>query len=888
MSRHLQPQRRRHRRRTAGQALLIFTLAFGVLVGFVGLSVDVGHGYVSRRQTQDASDAAALAGGRQLAVAGVMYNTPPDPASTTVLQAAHDYAQQNGYATVFNRACESYLAGPNAGAHLDETWFNSGFSTCAATTGFTTKVEYHTPPIFAAGEPPPPDCAPSSALRYNCSQVIITSLTTNFFMGTLGFPSQYTTTRATAFAQPPSNALATPPATAVYLYQPQVNCVAANQQCFNDAVAAPAPNRSQLSCTGGNCPTFWSQPGTAPSFYGFDGSGFSPPLYDTPALESNGDMVIQDTTTFCDPYGKGATWCSSSPTPPAGAQGYSAATGSTLFCTALPGATFPQAAPATPNTCSSAPVGSSGWPAPGVLAGNGTKFIGCSTVCSITVSPTKPPDCGGLILNGETVQSHYATSDPCYPPAGEEYTLIPGKYQYIVINHGQYSLEGGIFEITGKAPVNTASGPGYIANGIDHSQETAADFDLCTGAPSALQPCAGLTAGVWIGHGGGGFSPPSTGAPATKTCTGSLPGTTGTQAGGGDATGLIGAGVTFKLDSTAGGFVSTNEVSTINLQSPGANVPALSRLPVLIDMENSSFIHLDAFKPDDANSNNLFSGIIYQTPNATAGGVELNPAASGPANGPAPLVQGQILAYSLATFGGSGTAVDFSGGYGTGGGLAISSSGKAEPEIIVSRGKYSPRKTDNADGTVTFSLDYTDEWALDAYDTYVKVNSGSPVFFSQNIWSCTATNSCGYALPPQSNVPSDAKPALHGAVPPPGYTLGPGRTAANPLQGQETVASTDDWIETVTSGGKSFTFETLGQWTWGHEKDLGGKSMRKPDLAEINVTFPKPTTGSTFTISIFMLDGDHCGDYATAQYTFPNTGVSPGGGSAPGGVSLEE
>ena len=63
---------------------------------------------------------------------------------------------------------------------------------------------------------------------------------------------------------------------------------------------------------------------------------------------------------------------------------------------------------------------------------------------------------------------------------------------------------------------------------------------------------------------------------------------------------------------------------------------------------------------------------------------------------------------------------------------------------------------------------------------------------------------------------------------------------------------------------------------------------RNPNLAEINLTFPKPS-GSSFTLSIFMEDGDHCGDYASAQYTFPVAGGQPGSGTAQGGgVSLEE
>ena len=881
MREHVRATRRRSRARTSGQALLIFVVAFTVLVGFTGLSIDVGHAYVVHRQTQDATDAAALAGGKQLLATPVVYNTPPDPQATPApLQAAHDYAQQNGFTTAYRTgagSCESY-ASTGASPHLDETWFNSGFGgACTATTGFSTKVEFHTPAVFSAGEPSPPDCAPSSTLKYNCVQVIITSLISNYFLSALGFPSQYTVTRATAFAAPPTSLLGTPPATAVYLYEPQAGCVAP-KTCFNDGASAPAPSRTQLSCTGGNCPTFWAQQGTSPSIYGYDGSTQAPPIGDTPALSSNGDMVIADNTTICDPYGQGATWCSGNAPAVAGAMGYSQPAGSKVFC-AQGGSTYPQTAPTTPNACSSAPAG---WPKSKTLDANGVPFTPCNTTCSIKVTNTLDHQCGALVLNGESVQSHYNSSDPCYPGTGDEYTLQPGTYSYIVINHGQYNLDSGTYEITGKPPAGV----------IDHSGETSADFDLCTNYSNANK-CPNLSAGVWIGHGTGSFTAASAGG-SGGTCSGS--GGAGTGAGGGDQTSLTGAGVTFLLDPGSGGFVSTNEVQSISLSSPGGSHSDLSGLPVLIDNEDSSFIHLDGQPGGGKNaSTSGFSGIVYQTPNATSGGVELDPSLGGNTSA---AVVGQVLAYSLTTFGGSGTAVDFSGGYGAAGGLSISSSGHSESSIIVSNTQtYSPRKIDNADGTETVVLDYTDEWALDGYDTYMKINSGSPIFFSQNVWTCTPTNSCGGALPPQGNFPSDnTGPPIHAAVHPAtatsGYTNGPGKpgpSGANLLQGTKTVPSSNDWIETLTISGQQYKFETLGDWTWGHEKDISGNSAANPNLAEISLTFPKPTSGTSFTVSIFMEDGDHCGDYASAQYTFPLAAGQPGGGSASGGgVQLEE
>ena len=898
---HMRPARRRQRRLSTGQALIIFVLAFVVLVGFAGLAVDVGHAYVGRRQTQDGADAAALAGGRQLLVGTtLLYTAPVVPTSggaccSAALTAAHDYAQQNGYPTTLNESCESY--DPTVGTgHLDETWFSPGFSgSCTATGGFATRVDFHSPPVFNNGEPSPPDCAPGSSSRFNCVQVVITSRISNYFLNALGFPYQYTVTKATSFALPPNNSLGTPPATAIYLYQPQGDCDAGSQ-CFNDGANAPAPSRTNLSCAGGNCPTFWTQAGTKPSIWGFDGSKLNPAVPETPAVESNGDMVLNDDTTFCDPYNQAAGYCATNPTPPAGAQGYSVAKKSLMFCQGQPGETYPWTSPSTPNACSAAPTGAvPAWAGVKHLNGDGTAFTPCNTVCTLNVPNPSPPICGGLVLNGESVASHYPTGVDCAPAAGDEYTIQPGKYQYIVINHGQYFFTSGVYEITDKAPVfTTTSGGSYTATGIDHANETNKDWDLCTvyNGNSVSTECQGLTAGVWIGHGKGSFTAAGTGG-SGGTCVGGTGGT-GTQAGGGDQTQVSGSGSVFKLDSGSGGFVVTNEVTYVNLAGPGSdNTFEQHGLPVLIDEENSSFIHLDG-QHGSGSTLSGYGGIVYQRPDVTAGGVELNPGTGG--NQRATL-QGQVLAYSFTTFGQQGIAVDFSGGYGGGGGLSISSSGHSESSVIVTNNNnYSPRAKDNGDGTETFSIDYTDEWALDSYDTYVKINSGTPIFFSQGMWTVCSPSTC-MQLPPQNNFPSDyvgppppSHATTHGPTPNANYTLGPGRGTTNQLQGSETVAATDDWIETFTQGGKQYSFETLGQWTWGHEKDITGtgSSMGNPDLAEINLTFPKPS-GTSFTLSIFMEDGDHCGDYASAQYTFPVSGGQPGSGTAQGGgVSLEE
>src|SRR6266849_6703223 len=88
-------------------------------------------------------------------------------------------------------------------------------------------------------------------------------------------------------------------------------------------------------------------------------------------------------------------------------------------------------------------------------------------------------------------------------------------------------------------------------------------------------------------------------------------------------------------------------------------------------MENPNFIHLDG-----GGSGSGFTGIVYQAPSQTAGGVEINP---GLGQSTAALT-GQVLAYSFTTFGTSGKAIDFSKGFGAS--SPIIATGNAENQII--------------------------------------------------------------------------------------------------------------------------------------------------------------------------------------------------------------
>ena len=52
--------------RERGQALIVAVLAFGVLIGMVAMTVDVGMLFHGRRQSQNSADAMALAGVAEL------------------------------------------------------------------------------------------------------------------------------------------------------------------------------------------------------------------------------------------------------------------------------------------------------------------------------------------------------------------------------------------------------------------------------------------------------------------------------------------------------------------------------------------------------------------------------------------------------------------------------------------------------------------------------------------------------------------------------------------------------------------------------------------------------------------------------------------------------
>jgi hypothetical protein len=230
----------------------------------------------------------------------------------------------------------------------------------------------------------------------------------------------------------------------------------------------------------------------------------------------------------------------------------------------------------------------------------------------------------------------------------------------------------------------------------------------------------------------------------------------------------------------------------------------------------------------------------------------------------------QILAYSVTIFGQAGGTLDFRQGYGGGSVPGIGTSGRNENSIIGN-----PSLTAGAPGFSVFTVPYTDEWMMDAYDVYVKINNGSPQFFSQGIWNTVPGP--GTPLPPPANNPGDANPAYpDSAVPGTGYTI---KYTGAP-------ESPSDWVYTIP-GGNGATIEATGGWTWGHHNDpnINPQGNSAGYTGSLIYTFPNPV-GSYVSVTVFMLDGDRCGDYAYATYTFKTTGGPGPGQQSIGSVSL--
>jgi hypothetical protein len=346
----------------------------------------------------------------------------------------------------------------------------------------------------------------------------------------------------------------------------------------------------------------------------------------------------------------------------------------------------------------------------------------------------------------------------------------------------------------------------------------------------------------------------------------------GIDGGGGNKTDISGSGVSFYFGPSSGGFVSTQDVDSIELSGPAAGALAsIGGAPIFINMQNNGWTHLDGNSANPVQ----FGGVIYQTQTATAGGVDIDPGAAAHDPPSKATLIGQVFAYSLDFFGAGGTAIDFSGGWGSGtsppagAGNNESSLVTIPPNALVAAGT----------GFETLTVNYTDEWMMDAYDVSMGINSLSTDYFSKPIWSIAPnTSPIAGPYPPQNGyTPSDANPEYMASdqgttyyPPPPPYVAG--------------AATHEFTMQTHAGFADNTTWDISGDWTWGNQSNLTG-AKSGTFHAVISYTFPTPT-GSQVTIVLHTVDGDHCGDYDNTTATFNNVGSPGGGGIASRGTSL--
>lgn len=99
----------------SGQALVQVALMLVVLLGFVALAIDIGYVYSERRHMQNAADAGALAGARELCVSGN---------ATTAREVAEEYAVDQNGAESADVEIDANIV--NVTAHIDAETFLAG------------------------------------------------------------------------------------------------------------------------------------------------------------------------------------------------------------------------------------------------------------------------------------------------------------------------------------------------------------------------------------------------------------------------------------------------------------------------------------------------------------------------------------------------------------------------------------------------------------------------------------------------------------------------------------------------------------------------------------------------------------------------------------------
>jgi len=877
---HHRPSHRRRRGSQQGQVLAIFALTLSVLFGFAGLALDTAHGHGVQLQEQYIADATSISVAQLWkAEAGTTATGPPANAATDpAMLTAQTLATNN---KIITNATPCVITSVSSGGTVDDDVFYGDGTTspppppagCATTPpAFKSKVEVSIPPTLPSAQWPTSCNSPF----WTCVQVTTTQVVPNYLLGLVGFPSNTVVATSISTANIPPKLIEEPPVPPPYAEM-------SFEKATNFKTVNGYPTRGMYGGNCSNCTSHWNT-GVEAQIFGYDWAiactgtaatcDHGVATATAPAIVGTGGR-----TEYCDSFQ--ANTCQTVTS----LGSYGLATQSAVYCGTTTGGGTP---------CTTTLAGAAGAmqepPAPTYPA-SGSALDGSSWVPP-TVSFTGVPDCGALILNGDTVNDSYihqgTTQNPaCKATTAEPYIIQPGRYSSIVINHGRYQFGSGNYDLYGTgAPVNTATS-GW-ANGIDHSNETAADWDLCTAG--TITSCPTLTSSLWIGHGsagaaslskggtGAGLSVGAYSAGTYPSCTSS---TDYQAAGGGDATHVMGRGVYFQFesnsDNAADGFVSTHEVSDIALGAPPLGTSqALSGVPMLFAVESDfAAVHLDGpgyASPGTTDNANGFFGLIWTIHKGNTGsgsshplgGVEIDPGLAATktawttgntAHGYRPALYGQVIADSVAYFGSPGNAVDFSKGWGTVLPVAVPNAQRRIDPFLLQQLTVSPSPYA---GYEIVSVVYSGFTAMDGFSSYITVK-GQPVYPSRPIWNGVAVQ------PPPTNNPGDMYPA-------------------DPTATGWTSTSTDsDGFTLYTSGattGKNFSIG--GDFTWGHQGAINPTSaLPFGELAGISYQFPT-IPDPTITVSWSLIDGTTsqgglCGNSTAGTLTFSNVGSAGSG-----------
>ena len=190
------PRRRRRAEREQGQALVLFALSLVVILAFAGLVVDLGVLRNNRQILVNSIDAAALAGGTMLPLAGAAAETAADNLIDGIITV--DYSGLPLPTTTNGGITYRCLVGVNSSGQADLTQTTEGMCNPSASLGTLTEADF-----TGSGSSRSSTCNP--AVGDTCNVVVVSaSATTNYgFAPVVGIRSGSTGTIMSAACNGP-------------------------------------------------------------------------------------------------------------------------------------------------------------------------------------------------------------------------------------------------------------------------------------------------------------------------------------------------------------------------------------------------------------------------------------------------------------------------------------------------------------------------------------------------------------------------------------------------------------------------------------------------------------------------------------------------------------